>query len=121
MTTREQFVGTLGKLLEATRAKQLAWKETAEEGVYRASFKKATVEVGRFEDEEVEQHYLQARLYNKNNAVVEEIKGSLSNGNTKEPSPLLRALYELARDSALRPEDLLKSIEDELMSAQRQQ
>jgi hypothetical protein len=118
MAALEKFVATLTRLLEATRAKQLAWKETSEEQVFRATFKHATVEVGRFEDDDA--HYLQARLYNKNNTVVEEIMGSVNKGVTKEPSPLLRDLFDAARESALRPEDLLKSIEDELGAVRQQ-
>jgi len=112
MTAQEKFVNLLRKLLLATRAKRITWSDTADEDTFRTTFKTGMVHIGAAPDPKSGDTELKATLFNQNNTEVATV--AYYAGDASEKANLLRELFELAQYSALRPDDVLASVETEL-------
>jgi hypothetical protein len=102
------------RLLDSTRAGKLCWEETADENTFRL-----ILDVGILHVEGVRQptslgssaqSNYRLSLLNENNVLVGVFEGGQS-----EDQRLLRELYEAARHSALRPNDFLRQVEQEVI------
>jgi hypothetical protein len=112
------------KLLNYTRGESIKWEETADENTFRL-----TLDSGIFHIERVPPRVFapshggsgmistssgekyRATLFNRNNTPVETYEQDAA-----EPGSLLKDLYEEARRSALRPEEVVNSFEKELVN-----
>jgi hypothetical protein len=112
MTAREKFINLLRKLLQATRMKRIVWSDTADENTFRLSFKNGMIHIGEVPNPVTPSKLLTATLFNQNNTPIQAIK--FDSDGPSEEGKLLRELYALARESALRPDDVLESVEAEL-------
>jgi hypothetical protein len=112
MTAREKFINLLRKLLQATKMKRIVWSDTADENTFRLSFKNGMIHIGEVPNPVFPSKLLTATLFNQNNTPIETIQFD-ADGPSEEGN-LLRELYALARESALRPDDVLESVEAEL-------
>jgi hypothetical protein len=112
MTAREKFINLLRKLLQATKMKRIVWSDTADENTFRLSFKNGMIHIGEVPNPVFPSKLLTATLFNQNNTPIETIQ--FGPDGASEEVNLLRELYALARDSALRPDDVLESVEAEL-------
>jgi len=112
MTAREKFSNLLRKLLQATKMKRIVWSDTADENTFRLSFDNGMIHIGEAPNPVSTSKLLTATLFNQNNTQVETIK--VGDDVPSEEGNVLRELYAQARESALRPEDVLESVEAEL-------
>ncbi len=112
MTAREKFINLLRKLLQATKTKRIVWSDTADENTFRLSFNDGMIQIGEGPNPVFPSKLLIATLFNQNNIPIETIK--FGDDIASEEANLLRELYALARESALRPDDVLESVEAEL-------
>jgi hypothetical protein len=108
------------KLLNGTRDQRIRWEETADENTFRL-----TLDSGMFHIQQVPRRSIpvgqdqgmvfmggekyKATLFNPNNTPVETYEEDTDSGG------LLRDLYEEARRSALRPEEVMDRFERELV------
>jgi len=111
MTAREKFINLLRKLLQATKMKRIVWGDTADENTFRLSFNDGMIQIGEAPNP-VSPKGLTATLFNQNNIPVEKIQ--FGDDSPSKEGKLLRELCALARESALRPDDVLESVEAEL-------
>src|SRR5262245_59581330 len=118
MDTRERFKQLLKKLLTATRERLLSWDVTADENTFRVTFKGGIVHVieeeEAFDDEGLDEEgrdegVYRALLFNEKNVEVESFTP-----NDLSEMRELRELYRQARESALRPDDVLDRIGEEI-------
>ena len=115
MTAREKFINLLRKLLQATKTKRIVWSDTADENTFRLSFKNGMIHIGEVPNPVFPAKLLTATLFNQNNTPIETIQlGDDAASAATEAGDLLPELYALARESALRPDDVLESVEAEL-------
>jgi hypothetical protein len=112
MTAREKFINLLRKLLQATKMKRIVWSDTADENTFRLSFNNGMIQIGEVPNPIFPSKLLTATLFNQNNIPIETIK--FGDDQANEEGNLIRELYALARESALRPDDVLESVEAEL-------
>lgn len=110
--TLEKFRRLLADLLAATRSRRVRWQDTADEDTFRIDFAGGAVRVSRYLADSLrrpdEYAYLTA-LLNQNNAVAVELNSETEKGNFD-----FGEFFEAAKDSALRPDDLLDEIQQEL-------
>jgi len=115
MTAREKFINLLRKLLQATKTKRIVWSDTADENTFRLSFDNGMIHIGEAPNSIFPSKSLTATLFNRNNTPIETIKfGDDVASASSEAGKLLPELYAVARESALRPDDVLESVEAEL-------
>lgn len=102
------------RLLDSTRSGKLSWEETADENIFRL-----TLDVGILHVQRVRQQPalgngspgdFRLSFLNENNIIVGEFEGGEA-----EDSRLLCALFDAARLSALRPNDFLRQVQDEVI------
>src|SRR5262249_7851 len=125
MSGRERFANLLNDLLVATRAKALSWTETADENVYGAALRSGAVNIGcrqapsigTFIGAEKPKEYF-ATLHSSSDRLIEELTSK--DFGQGERSRLLETLYQEARDSALRPDDVFNAIEAEVRNKMAQ-
>jgi hypothetical protein len=113
MTAQEKFINLLRKLLQATKAKRVTWNDTADEDTFRLTFNTGMVHIGAMPVLNSSAKELKATLFNQNNTEVATVEAFAQN-TTSDKAALLSELYSLARDSALRPDDVLASVEAEV-------
>ena len=92
--------------------KRIVWGDTADEYTFRLSFNDGMIQIGEVPNPVSPSKLLTATLFNQNNIPVEMIK--FGDDSPSEEGKLLRELCALARESALRPNDVLESVEAEL-------
>jgi len=112
MTAREKFINLLRKLLQATKAKRIVWSSTADEDTFRLTFDTGMVHIGATPVPNSNVKELRATLFNQDYAEIETV--AVFAGDNSEQGALLLELHALARESALRPDDVLESVEAEL-------
>jgi hypothetical protein len=117
MTAREKFTNLLRKLLQATKMRRVVWSDTADENTFRLTFDNGMIHIGEAPNPVFPSKLLTATLFNQNNTPIETIKSG--DDVPSEEGNLLRELYALARESALRPDDVLESVEAELEQRMR--
>jgi hypothetical protein len=101
---RSEVFELLGAILEATRRGEIKWDETADEDTFRSMFRKGMVKVWR-----TEEGHPAAGIFNQNNTLLTEVAPE-----SAEDSTCLEAVYEAARNSALKPGEVIKGILDEI-------
>jgi hypothetical protein len=105
-------------LANETRSNSVEWTETADEGAFRAVFGKGVVEVEKPKQPPPNASVIgappeyRALLLSSGGSLIEEFVPQ-----TNPELEALKELYELARESALRPEEVINSIERELQMA----
>jgi hypothetical protein len=103
-----KFAKLVNELSQATKEGKLAWEDTADEEEFRAVLKPGMVRVGRrapyFEEGDRMTYYV-VTLLNREGRVAEEFVA-------REPTVSERSaeLFELARRSALKGNDLLDNL-----------
>jgi hypothetical protein len=102
------------RLLDSTKNGKLSWEETADENTFRLILDVGILHIQRVRQEPALGNGVQGdyrlSLLNENNALMGEFEG----GETND-SRLLRELYEAARSSALRPNDFLRQVQEEVI------
>ncbi len=119
MTQNESRLGSLAhKLLTFTRNGQLRWEETADEKTFRLVVDSGMIQIqerpqeGVFTPSQLAQHPVEYVLtvLNENNITA----GTFTGAHTEGGQRLLHELYDAARESALRPDQLLDRIDSEI-------
>lgn len=96
------------RLIDSTKAGKLSWEETADENTFRLTLDVGIIHIQQVGSQSAGDFRLS--MLNENNAIVEVFEG----GQTEE-NHLLRELYEAARFSALRANDFLRQLEQEVI------
>ena len=104
----------IGRLIESTRSGKFRWQETADENLFRLVLDAGIIHVRRIRM----QHVSATRgpdnydlvFLNQNSTPVEDWQPD--QGRDIEQ---LKALYEAARDSALKPSEFLRNLEKEVI------
>jgi hypothetical protein len=96
------------KLVEATRAGKIAWTETFEDDTFRCLLDHGLVRISPATRVTGEPAY-RLVILNRQNTEVENLLPS-----SDPEAALYRELFELARQSALRPDRVLKGLLDEV-------
>ena len=102
----------LRKLLQVTKTKRIVWSDTADEDTFRLTFDTGMVHIGEVPNPVSPSKLLTATLFNQNNTPTVTVQAGAD--RVDEDGKLLSELYTLARESALRPDDVLASVEAEL-------
>jgi hypothetical protein len=105
--------GFLLRLLSSTQARKLAWEETADENTFRLTLDAGMVHIEKLKNSNRIlpsglEHY-RLSLLNVNGTTVEAFEGEEGQDFIN-----LKQLYELARESALKPDDFLSNLEKEI-------
>ena len=118
MTPKESQLGSLTqKLLAFTRNDKLKWEETADEQTFRLVVDSGMIQIQERPQDRAftssqpgqpVEHVL--TVLNENNVPTVTFTGAHTEGGQR----LLRELYDAARDSALRPDQLLDRIDSEI-------
>ncbi len=102
------------RLIDSTRAGKLSWEETADENTFRLILDAGILHIQRVRQQPALGSSIQGEyrlsLLNENNAIVIEFEGGEA-----EDYRLLRELHEAARLSALRPNDFLRQVQEEVI------
>jgi hypothetical protein len=103
----------LWRLISSTQAQKLAWEETADENIFRLTLEAGMVYIEKVKNSNKVfppglEHYRMS-LLNANGTTVEAFDGEQPQDYSR-----LKQLYELARESALKPEDFLSNLEREI-------
>src|SRR6266446_8397110 len=102
------------RLVISTQAGKFRWEETADEDIFRLTLDAGIIHIRRIMGKTTiggppGDDYM-FKLFNQNNALVENFTSEL-----EEDRKLLRDLYEAARASALKPNELLGKLEQEVI------
>lgn|SRR5262249_49881498 len=98
------------RLIAATRHGKLRWEDTAEENLFRLSLSSGMIQIHRRLRQLTDTLFeFEFTLVNEHDTVVDEFHGA-----TADDDILLRELWEQARNSALKPDEFLGRIEQEI-------
>lgn len=109
MGASPKFRKLLEDLRDATLQGKLQWSETADESEFRVNFDYAMIRVGQAYSADGDTYVLSASLLTPKGRVVEQFTAS---GGMDYA--LLEELYDLARRSALKADDLLDRVISEV-------
>ena len=102
------------RLLDSTKNGKLSWEETADENTFRLILDVGILHIQRLRHNPAHSNGVQGdyrlSLLNENNALVGDFEGEEANDYR-----LLYELYEAGRLSALRPNDFLRQVQDEVI------
>lgn len=103
-------------LINSTRSGKFAWQETADEEAFRLVLDAGMIHVGRIRS---------PNLQGQSNPLVERYELSFFNENNtpvevwrpeqQDDSRQVREMYEVARDSAINPSEVLQRMEQEVI------
>lgn len=110
---RQDFRQFVNNLLRATEAKRVKWTDTPEDDLFRTVLKEGAVLVEQIRPAP-DQFKHRVTLLNARDQTVADFPAA-----EPEEEDLLRALFEAARDSALRTEDVFRNLAGELETLTR--
>ena len=106
----EKFSILLGKLLSKTRKKEILWHETANVSAFRIAFGDGLVRIEYGVDFEGNVYYA-AYLQDRKGRTLDQIGPAYQKDPTQE---LLSELFDAARPSALRVDDILERMMEDV-------
>jgi hypothetical protein len=93
----------------------LIWEETAEENTFRLILDAGIVRVEQVSAPENSRLTCKLSLLNETGTLVESFVPGLSRGLEDDARRQLEELYEMARNSALKPGEFLRQLEQEVI------
>jgi hypothetical protein len=98
------------RLIISTRSGKLSWEETADEDLFRLTLDAGIIHIVRIKKKTMRGDDFKLFFLNQNNTPVQQFEGEEANDQDQ-----LRQLFEAARDSALKPSEVLQRLEQEVI------